>query len=80
VQDPDVLPLALSNICGKTYLFKVAIQTLNIVFNSPTYKVIKIVTQSEMVKEFSEIFASQQTPKMKSITRHVMPILPLDDN
>ncbi|CAH2065491.1 unnamed protein product, partial [Thlaspi arvense] len=58
VQDPDVLPLALSNIIRKTFLFKIAIQTSNIVFNSPAYKVIKIITQSDMVKEFSKFTAS----------------------
>ncbi|XP_024005006.1 uncharacterized protein LOC112082138 [Eutrema salsugineum] len=38
IQDPNVLPLALSNICGKTFLFKIAIASSNIVFNSDTYK------------------------------------------
>ncbi|XP_024011411.1 uncharacterized protein LOC18017474 [Eutrema salsugineum] len=39
IQDLDVLPLALSNICGKTFLFKITIASSNIVFNSDTYKV-----------------------------------------
>ncbi|XP_024014350.1 uncharacterized protein LOC112088343, partial [Eutrema salsugineum] len=65
IQDPDVLPMSLSNICGKTYLFKVAIESSNIVFNSDTYKVMKIVTQSDLVKEFSEISVSQNTIEAK---------------
>ncbi|CAH2065489.1 unnamed protein product [Thlaspi arvense] len=73
VQDPDVLPLALSNIIRKTFLFKIAIQTSNIVFNSPAYKVIKIITQSDMVKEFSKFTASQNTPESKFAGRLLMP-------
>ncbi|ESQ56228.1 hypothetical protein EUTSA_v10026854mg [Eutrema salsugineum] len=30
IQDPDVLPLALSNICGKTFLFQIAIASSNV--------------------------------------------------
>ncbi|XP_024009321.1 uncharacterized protein LOC112084423 [Eutrema salsugineum] len=65
IQDPDVLPLALSNICGKTFLFKIAIASSNVVFNSDTYKVISIITQSDVVKEFSEISTPQSTPSIK---------------
>ncbi|XP_024013988.1 replication protein A 70 kDa DNA-binding subunit C [Eutrema salsugineum] len=65
VQDPDVLPLALSNICGKTFLFKIAIASSNVVFNSDSYKVISIITQSDVVKEFSEISTPQSTPSIK---------------
>ncbi|XP_024013399.1 uncharacterized protein LOC112087760 [Eutrema salsugineum] len=66
IQDPDVLPLPISNICGKTYLFKLSIESSNIVFNSDVYKVTKIVTQSDMVKEFSEISGFLTTPDVKS--------------
>ncbi|XP_024013921.1 replication protein A 70 kDa DNA-binding subunit C-like [Eutrema salsugineum] len=65
IQDPNVLPLALSNICGKTFLFKIAIASSNIVFNSHTYKVISIITQSDVVKEFSKISTPQSTPSIK---------------
>ncbi|XP_024009375.1 uncharacterized protein LOC112084467 [Eutrema salsugineum] len=64
-EDPDVLPLALSNICGKMFLFKIAIACSNIVFNSDTYKVIDIFRQSNVVKEFSEISTPQSTPSIK---------------
>ncbi|ESQ28846.1 hypothetical protein EUTSA_v10019671mg [Eutrema salsugineum] len=53
IQDPDVLPLALSNICGS-----------NIVFNSDTLKVINITTQRYLVKEFSESLLLS-TPSIK---------------
>ncbi|XP_024004793.1 uncharacterized protein LOC18028448 [Eutrema salsugineum] len=66
IQDPDVLPLPISNICGKTYLFKLSFESSNIVFNSDVYKVTKIVTQSDMVKEFSEISGFLTTPDVKS--------------
>ncbi|ESQ37608.1 hypothetical protein EUTSA_v10002829mg [Eutrema salsugineum] len=66
IQDPDVLPLPISNICGKTFLFKLSIESSNIVFNSNVYKVTKIVTQSDMVKEFSEISGFMTTPDVKS--------------
>ncbi|XP_024013970.1 uncharacterized protein LOC18022133 [Eutrema salsugineum] len=66
IQDPDVLPLPISNICGKTFLFKLSIESSNIVFNSDVYKVTKIVTQSDMVKEFSEISGFLTTPDVKS--------------
>ncbi|XP_024010289.1 replication protein A 70 kDa DNA-binding subunit E [Eutrema salsugineum] len=65
IQDPDILPLTLSNICGKTFLFKIAIASSNVVFNSDTYKVISIITQSDVVKEFSEISTPQSTPSIK---------------
>ncbi|ESQ46678.1 hypothetical protein EUTSA_v10000605mg [Eutrema salsugineum] len=66
IQDPDVLPLPISNICGKTFLFKLSIESSNIVFNSDVYKVTKIVTQSDMVKEFSKISGFLTTPDVKS--------------
>ncbi|XP_024004784.1 uncharacterized protein LOC112081945 [Eutrema salsugineum] len=66
IQDLDVLPLPISNICGKTYLFKLSIESSNLVFNSDVYKVTKIVTQSDMVKELSEISGFLTTPDVKS--------------
>ncbi|XP_024006516.1 uncharacterized protein LOC112083027 [Eutrema salsugineum] len=70
IQDPDVLPLPISNICGKTYLFKLSIESSNIVFNSDVYKVTKIVTQSDMTtpdvksEEMGFITPDEQVPKM----------------
>ncbi|CAH2035688.1 unnamed protein product [Thlaspi arvense] len=72
VQDPSILPLALTNICGKIYLFKISIQSSNIVFNNPSYKVVKIVTQSDIVKKFSEVSANQKTPDAQGIPRSLM--------
>ncbi|KAH0873320.1 hypothetical protein HID58_070682 [Brassica napus] len=52
VQDPDVLPLALQNLIGKTYLFKVEIMRENFVYKHDTFKVNKIITNLAIINEF----------------------------
>lgn len=55
MQDPADLPLALKDLVGKTYLFKVGIKKENYLYKSGTYKVIKICTNIDMVAEFENL-------------------------
>lgn len=48
----DAIPLQLGNLVGKTYLFKVQIERENYVYKHDTYKVLKIVTNLQMIKDF----------------------------
>ncbi|KAF8091389.1 hypothetical protein N665_0446s0009 [Sinapis alba] len=53
VQDADVLPLALQNLVGKTYLFKVEVLRENFVYKHDTFKVNKIITNLDIITEFN---------------------------
>lgn len=55
MQDPADLPLALKDLVGKTYLFKVGIEKENYLYKSGTYKVIKICTNIDMIAEFENL-------------------------
>ncbi|KAF8096356.1 hypothetical protein N665_0311s0009 [Sinapis alba] len=52
--EKDVLPHRLSNLTGKNYLFKIAIERENFVYKHDTFKVMKIVTNEDMIEEFVE--------------------------
>ncbi|KAH0879291.1 hypothetical protein HID58_066685 [Brassica napus] len=52
VQNPDALPIALTNLVGKTYLFKIVIEKENYLYKHDTYKVLKIITNADMINEF----------------------------
>lgn len=55
MQDPDLIPMELKNLAGKTYLFKVAIERDNFLYKNGTYRVLKIVTNIEMITEFENL-------------------------
>lgn len=55
MQDPDDIPLALKDLVGKTYLFKIGIERENFLYKNSTYKVLKVVTNTEMISEFKEL-------------------------
>ncbi|KAF8107328.1 hypothetical protein N665_0123s0019 [Sinapis alba] len=52
IQEPRFLPAAINNLVGKTYLFKIGIERENYLYKQPTFKVLKIITNSEMIYEF----------------------------
>ncbi|CAF2133698.1 unnamed protein product [Brassica napus] len=52
LEEPADIPLALKNLVGKTYLFKVGIERENFLYNHDTYKVTKIITNDEIISEF----------------------------
>ncbi|CAN6903434.1 unnamed protein product [Brassica oleracea] len=52
LEEPAAIPLALKNLVGKTYLFKVRIERENFLYNHDTYKVTKIFTNDEIISEF----------------------------
>ncbi|XP_022546375.1 uncharacterized protein LOC106356991 [Brassica napus] len=60
IQYPDVIPLALQNLVGRTYLFKVEILRENFVYKHDTFKVNKIITNLDIIREFD-------TPKDQGI-------------
>ncbi|CAG7895016.1 unnamed protein product [Brassica rapa] len=63
IHGPDVIPLELQNLVGKTYLFKIQIERENYVYKHETYKVLKIVTNLEMISEFN-LPASPKVPRL----------------
>ncbi|KAF8048621.1 hypothetical protein N665_2454s0002 [Sinapis alba] len=52
--EKDVLPHQLSNLTGKNYLLKIAIERENFVYKHDTFKVMKIVPNEDMIEEFVE--------------------------
>ena len=50
--EPNVLRSALKNLVGKTYLFKIIIDTTNYQCEDDTFKVQKIITSPYMLNEF----------------------------
>ncbi|KAF8083383.1 hypothetical protein N665_0776s0008 [Sinapis alba] len=52
IQEPEVIPAAINNLVGKTYLFKIGIERENYLYKHPTFKVLKIITNSDMITEF----------------------------
>ncbi|KAL0671339.1 hypothetical protein Bca4012_034043 [Brassica carinata] len=54
MQDSDDIPLALKDLVGKTFLFKIGIERENFIYKNATYKVLKVVTNTEMILEFEE--------------------------
>ncbi|CAH8390265.1 unnamed protein product [Eruca vesicaria subsp. sativa] len=55
MQDSDDLPLELKVLVGKTYLFKVGNEKKKILYKNDTYKMLKIVTNIDMITEFEEL-------------------------
>ncbi|CAF2143030.1 unnamed protein product [Brassica rapa] len=52
IQEPYLLPGAINNLVGKTFLFKISIERKNYLYKHETYKVLKIITNTEMISEF----------------------------
>uniref|UniRef100_A0A0D3CM08 DUF223 domain-containing protein n=1 Tax=Brassica oleracea var. oleracea TaxID=109376 RepID=A0A0D3CM08_BRAOL len=55
IQDPDVLPPILTDLVGKTFLFKIGIERENYLYKHSTYKVLKIMTNIGWINEFDAI-------------------------
>ncbi|CAF1709616.1 unnamed protein product [Brassica napus] len=52
LEEPAAILLALKNLVGKTYFFKVGIKRENFLYSHDTYKVTKIITNDEIISEF----------------------------
>ncbi|KAF8087031.1 hypothetical protein N665_0602s0014 [Sinapis alba] len=52
LQEPYLMPAAINNLVGKTFLFKIAIERENYLYKHETYKVLKIISNTEMITEF----------------------------
>ncbi|KAG7537000.1 Nucleic acid-binding OB-fold [Arabidopsis suecica] len=61
IQESDLIPGAVVNVVGKTFLFKIGIEKEHIVYKHDTYKVLKIITDLEMITEFSDKDSQQDT-------------------
>lgn len=48
------MPEALNSIVGKTFLFKISIEKENFQYKHDTYKVMKIITNKELIDEFEQ--------------------------
>ncbi|KAG2272084.1 hypothetical protein Bca4012_074360 [Brassica carinata] len=64
LEEPAAIPLALKNLVGKTYLFKVGIERENFLYSHDTYKVTKIITNDEIISEFD----TKVYPKLPNLT------------
>ncbi|KAG5407712.1 hypothetical protein IGI04_013831 [Brassica rapa subsp. trilocularis] len=64
LEEPAAIPLALKNLVGKIYLFKVGIERENFLYNHDTYKVTKIITNDEIISEFD----TKVYPKLPNLT------------
>ncbi|KAJ4906140.1 replication protein A 70 kDa DNA-binding subunit B-like [Raphanus sativus] len=51
-EETDVLPAAITNLIGKTSLFKIAIEKENYQYKLDTFKVVKIITNNDLISEF----------------------------
>lgn len=49
-----MLPPALNSIIGKTFLFKIQIERENFVYKHETYKVLKVITNKDLIADFEE--------------------------
>ncbi|KAL0805457.1 hypothetical protein Bca101_097948 [Brassica carinata] len=52
IEDPAYLPKALTNLFGKTFLFKILIEKNNYLYKHKTYKVVNLITNTDMINEF----------------------------
>ncbi|XP_056843277.1 uncharacterized protein LOC108830017 [Raphanus sativus] len=64
IEEPDLIPLPLLNLVGKTYLFKVGIERENFLYKNGTYKVTKIITSVDIISEFDK----NSDPKIPCLT------------
>ncbi|CAN6830438.1 unnamed protein product [Brassica oleracea] len=54
IEETNVLPPVLNTIIGKTCLFKIQIERENFVYKHDTYKVLKVITNKDLIKDFEE--------------------------
>ncbi|XP_018443556.1 replication protein A 70 kDa DNA-binding subunit A-like [Raphanus sativus] len=89
-EDPYVLPLALLNLIGKTYLFKIEILRENFMYKHDIFKVNKIITNLDIISEFlrqkslkiisPECSSQQRDPSdLTPAKRRVGPVVNLDE-
>ncbi|KAF2613176.1 hypothetical protein F2Q70_00013371 [Brassica cretica] len=64
IEEPAAIPLALNNLIGKTYLFKVGIERENYLYKHDTCIISKIITNHDIITEFQTIVY----PKKPSVT------------
>ncbi|KAF8104466.1 hypothetical protein N665_0172s0096 [Sinapis alba] len=85
-EEPDVLPAAITNLIGKTYLFKFGIERENYQYKLDTLKVLKIITNNDMILEFDDYHSPMQskssnlTPAKQSGTTIINLVETFDQN
>ncbi|KAL0856817.1 hypothetical protein Bca101_061971 [Brassica carinata] len=70
IQEVGDLPLPISNLVGKTYLFKVAIEKENYLYKHDTYKVLKIITNEDLISEFDPTHVSADSLNNRCAPEH----------
>ncbi|CAN6803854.1 unnamed protein product [Brassica oleracea] len=64
IEDPAYLPKALTNLFGKTFLFKILIEKNNYLYKHKTYKVVNLITNTDMINEFYVTYYPQGSQRM----------------
>ncbi|KAF8046027.1 hypothetical protein N665_4110s0001 [Sinapis alba] len=54
IEETNVLPPALNIIIGKMFLFKIQIERENFVYKHKTYKVLKVITNKDLISDFKD--------------------------
>lgn len=52
MEEPYLLPPPINNLVGKTFLFKIGIERENYLYKHEIYKVLKIISDTQMITEF----------------------------
>lgn len=72
------MPPALSSIVGKKFLFKLNVEKENFQYKHDTYKIMKIITNKDLIEEFEQFGSSNVldlTETLLSITIYVYNLL-----
>lgn len=54
IQESDLILGVVAIVVGKTFFFKIGIEKKNFVYKHDPYTVLKIITNLEMINEFSD--------------------------
>ncbi|XP_013728224.3 replication protein A 70 kDa DNA-binding subunit C-like [Brassica napus] len=72
VQEPYLLPAAINNLVGKTFLFKIQIERENYLYKHETYKVLKIITNTDMISQFDLTQSPTGSETFKAIDNSIV--------
>ncbi|KAF8091968.1 hypothetical protein N665_0430s0008 [Sinapis alba] len=79
-QEPYLMPAAINNLVGKTFLFKIAIEREKYLYKHETYKVLKIISNTEMITEFEVTHSPTSDSKSRTPAKRVgAPVINLED-
>ncbi|XP_022552368.1 uncharacterized protein LOC106453819 [Brassica napus] len=61
IEETNLLPPALNNIIGETFLFKIQIERENFVYKQETYNVLKVITNKDLISDFEESHSANES-------------------